>query len=689
MAERTVPKPELPSVTVLARLRWLVPAGVWLAGFGLERHWAPSRAYLAASAWGLLLLASFVAWGALVSRSLLGTRRLDWALYGVFGMALALAWFATLACFSLVSAGDIIVFCALGPVAWGAVSLWQEYRRDPSPGRSFVAACRRHWARPRSPVFVVAVGVLYVMALLHYAGAVTNTAFNVWDDEMAYRSFARQFLDTGTLLEPFSFRRVGSYGGQSLLVAMALAAVSRDCVHVVDGGMCVLLLLGLIVGYRGGPRAATRPAIIAAGFMAMTLPHQPHNISSEISGVAMFVALFRVLDEVRFEEQRPWAFAVLVGALAAAVCTLRQTYMVAAALLLGFFCLARVVYPEGRPRRAQLRQLFLTLAATSGFLVPWMVLSAGSIGTAFYPVFHGNLRLDFGMIGSVDRGELVRWTLANAFVFWPVSSIALLFVAAVMLPFGRSSRALHALMGACVLAFVVMMHFFQAFHDSQSINRYYLGFTVAFALAAVLRSVTDGARGPRATASAAVALCALGAHFLSAKDSVLGLYFERVTAVTELKQHTGTDPVRPPFADVYHRLQKAVPRGAKLLVTLDHTYMLDGTRNRIFNYDHPGALGPEGGPPCFDGAEAFAAYLLKVGIRYIAYQLGPSSPEYWRDMWEQRKEISLAPNGRGFFYQNQARFELDFFDDVTALQRSRRSLFDEGELHVLDLARRR
>jgi hypothetical protein len=681
--------PEFLGVTVLARLRWLVPAALWLAGFGLERHWAPSRAYLAAFAWGLLLLSSFVAWGALASRWPLGTRRLDWALCGAFGMALALAWFATLACFSLVSARGIVFFCALGPIAWGAFSLWREYQHDRSPAQSFVAACRRSWLRQRSPVFVVAVGVLYVMALLHYAGAVANTTFNLWDDEMAYRSFARQFLDTGTLLEPFSFRRVGSYGGQSLLDAMALAAASRDCVHLLDGGVCVLLLLGLIVGYRGGPRPALRPAILAAGFMAMTLPHQPHNIGSEMSGVVVFVALFRVFDEIRFEELRPGAFAVLAGALAAAVCTLRQTYMLAAALLLGFVCLSRVVYPEGRPRRAQLRNLVLTLVATIGFLVPWMIMSAGSIGTPFYPIFHGNLRPDFGMVGRVDRAELVRWTLANAFVFWPISSIALLFVAAAMLPFGRSSRALHALMGACVLAFVVMMHFFQAFHDSESINRYYLGFTVAFALAAVLRSVTDGVRSTRSTASAAIALCALGAHFLSAKSAVLDLYVARVTAVTKLPEYTGADPMRSPLDDLYRRLQEAVPRGAPLLVTLDHTYLFDGTRNRIFNYDHPGALGPAGGPPCFEGPEAFALYLRKVGIRYIAYQVGPSSPEYSPELWQQRKTTPFAPNGRGGFYQNQARFEFDFFDDVKALERTRRSLFDEGEIHVLDLAARR
>jgi hypothetical protein len=687
------PEGDLISARLRARLPWLLPGAIWFVWLGVQQNFAHDRAFAAAALWGLLIMASFVAWGATLCRLLPGLPRLDWALQGVIGMSFGMSFFAFLACFRLVGVATIVGFCALGPIVLGVlgavrVTAAETQRRAGRFGlRARVTAAL---ARPRALVFLVAVGVLYVMALLHYVGAVADTAYNVWDDEMAYRSFARQFLDTGTLMEPFSFRRVGSHGGQSLLHAMVLALASRDCLHVVDNGIAVLLLLGLIVGYRGGPTYATRGAILAAGLLAMALPHVPHNLGSEISGVVFFLALFRVIDDPRLEQAPARSTAILLGLIAAGVCTLRQTYMVAAAVFVGLAYLARVLYPAGRSRSERWRELFLVGAATLVFLFPWLVISARCLGTPLYPVIRGNLRPDFGMVGKVELGESLRWALANLLVFKPVTTIGVLFLAAVMLPFGRSSRALHALAGACVCAFALMMHFFQAFHESDSINRYYLAFTVAFCFAAVLRVVTEGARSTRATGAAAAAVLAVGVHFLSTKDAVLDLYFGRITAATEvLFARAGRTIIRPEFETVYRRLQAAVPAGAPLLVTLDHTYLLDGKRNTLYNYDHPGAIGPDGGPPDFKGPEAFASYLKRVGIRYIAFQVGPSSPEYSPAMWEQRRTLSLAPNGRGAFYQNQARFELDFFHTVTALEQTRRSLFHSGELHVLDLEARR
>ena len=119
-----------------------------------------------------------------------------------------------------------------------------------------------------------------------------------------------------------------------------------------------------------------------------------------------------------------------------------------------------------------------------------------------------------------------------------------------------------------------------------------------------------------------------------------------------------------------------------MLVTLDHTYRFDMRRNRIYNYDHPGVMGPRGGPPAFQGAEAFAKYFQSLGIRYIAYVFGPSSPEYKRSQWEGAR----IEGRQGYWQLRQARFELDFFDTITALAASRRSVFHEGDVRVLDLA---
>jgi len=117
---------------------------------------------------------------------------------------------------------------------------------------------------------------------------------------------------------------------------------------------------------------------------------------------------------------------------------------------------------------------------------------------------------------------------------------------------------------------------------------------------------------------------------------------------------------------------------------LDHPYLLDGKRNPIFIYDHPGVMGPKGGPPTFQGPEALARYFKKVGIRYLAFQIGNSSKEYNPGYWESKKGITLA-NGRGSLYKIQAEFELASFAAFKALAASRHTLFSEGEIRVLDL----
>ena len=121
---------------------------------------------------------------------------------------------------------------------------------------------------------------------------------------------------------------------------------------------------------------------------------------------------------------------------------------------------------------------------------------------------------------------------------------------------------------------------------------------------------------------------------------------------------------------------------------LDHTYLFDGHRNHIFNYDHPGTMGPKGGPPAFKGPEALAGYLHGLGIRYLAYQIGPSSREYDVSYWERMAANAVVVHGRGNFYKVQSRFELDTFKTFQALAASRRVVFSEGEMRVLDLDKR-
>jgi hypothetical protein len=669
----------------LIRAAW--PFLAWLIGLAICRGLRNFSSLWSAALWGLLLLASFVSWGRCVTRGLGDERPHGWGLWACLGMAVTLWVFGALACLRLAAGPEIIFWSGAGPLLLAV----DRYRRGTpqrwSPLAAAVRAARRG-AYP--PAFSLALALLALFALLQYASAVMNVTFNPWDDEMAYRSFIRQFLDTGTLTDGFSFRRVGAYGGQSFLQAMVLAMTDRDRVHILDNGICLLMAFGLVTGYRGTSRSGRRAAVLVTALLLLTIPYYLHNLGGEYSGLALFLALFRVYDDPEFEQTSPRANAILGGLLAAAICTLRQNYMSAAVLVGALVHLALLWFPGTRRRQEWLRQGLETAAAIFVFLLPWMVLSIIAIHTPLYPVIRGNVRPDFGITGKVTFDEEVRWALQNLFLFTPITSIPLFFLAAAALRPIRRYRAIQVFMVACVLAFALMMHFFQTFPDSGSIARYYFSFTVAFCLAASLRVLDSGETWPLPkTPVVAIGLVvfAVGYQTVVDKDETLKTAEASVTAFNGLVRQRG--PFRPNTVDeLYRRLQAVVPPGKPLLVMLDHSYLLDGRRNPIFNYDHPGTMGPKGGPPAFKGPEALAAYLQSVGIRYIAYQIGPSSPEYDVGYWERKIATTMVVNGRGEFYKTQGRFELDSFAALKALTATRRVLFTEGEIRVIDLGTR-
>ena len=674
-----------PRRPLLAKLAAFAPAAVWLAGFAVSAALRSSRANLSAAVWGLLLGGSFVAWGRVVQRALGDRRRLGWAFDGSLGMAATLAVFGVLACARLVTVPAILIWAAAGPLVEAA--LWLRAAPDEPavgavPVRGLLADLR---ARRPPLIYAAGLGLLWAMAALQYCFSVTDSTFNMWDDNMAYRSFVQQFLDTGTLYEPFSYRRVASYGGASLLQAMVQAFSDRDRIHISDNGIAVLLTLGLVTSYRAGPRRTVRAGILAAGLLLLTLPYEPHNLGGQMTGVVFFLALFRLFDDASFATRPARANAVVVGLLAAAICTQRQNYMAAAAGLVALFYLLRVAYQPRSEWRAWARQCVTAGLATVAFLLPWAVLAYASAGTALYPLLAGNVNRGFGAVGKVPVADELKWTLWLWLRYKPITSVSLVFLAAAMVPFVRRTRALHAFLLASMFAFVLMMHYFRTFADAESILRYLFAFILAFSLAAVLRTFREGARSGRAhaaTAAIAMAAVAVGVQILGANEKTLELYGRRVGVAVHMLDRSDGPPAADARENFYRKLQGSVPPGEPILATLDHTYYLDGRRNRIYNYDHPGVTGPRGGPPAFQGPEAFAQYLLSVGVRYIAYVFGPSSPEYKLSQWEGAR----IEGKQGIWLQVQARFELDFFQTVTALAASRLSVFHDGQVRVLDLA---
>jgi hypothetical protein len=666
----------------LSWLRALAPSVIALVCFAMRGWLRQEVSEFASSAlWGLLLLVGNVGWGATLSYRLSPARRLGWGLEAALGMALSLWAGAIVAALYLVSPRYIAAWTFFGICALG---ITRVRRRGAAQ-----VGLRAHRIAPHIILLFL---IFAVFMALQYVGSLGNLRFNVFDDNMAYRGFARKLLETGSLYEPFSIRRIGSYGGQTMLLASVLAGVPDMRLHLLDNGICVLVAFGLIVGYRGGSRHAPFASVLLALVVLATLPHGPHNIGSEISGFIFFLAIFRVADDPDFCIEKPLANAIALALLAGAVCTLRQSNFAPAAFILGFIYLLRVLGHGRAERRRWLAEAGMVAGLTLFVLVPWMVLSYINAKTIFYPLLKGTTNPGFGMVGKVPFDEELRWFAINLGHVGPVHTIKYFLFAGFAITFARRNLAMHAQLLGCVCGYFLVLHFFQSWTDYESVARYHFSFTVAYAFTIALKAPETMVRGPRRTyrevIAATIVTVAIVLQVNDVKDLMHNVYNVWLGQAIDAYRHRNPDKdrVKDPLEILYQRIQDSVPPGERVVVMLDQTHLLDYARNDVLNLDEPGALSPPPGMPFHQGPEAVAQYFVSINARYIMYVLGESSPEYRYSMWRDRAALPPPTNNRGGLYRNMSGWYLDFFDNLQALEKSRKKLFQEGEIRVLDLA---
>ena len=381
-----------------------------------------------------------------------------------------------------------------------------------------------------------------------------------------------------------------------------------------------------------------------------------------------------------WEERRS---AALVGLLAMAMCTLRQNYLVPVALFISFGFGARFAWPQNGQRLAVLRQSALVAAATVAFLLPWMVLSYRSSGTFLFPIMKGYFRSDYSLLQHRETArEQWRFFLQNVFYDSPVRPFGLFVLAGAVCVERRPGRPLPAFIAAVVLGGIALVHFFEQ-SDPPNLGRYFFALSVALVVATVLDVVARASqRGRDARAAwmpAALTLAATAVFLMDMKAPIASAYDQWIDRLGKLH-----DPPSVPGDETdptYQALQKAVPRGETLVVMLDAPYKLDFRRNRVFNLDLPGAVSLPPSMPVADGPEAVAKYLLGSSIRYFAFLRDTTSfALYQRAHWQ---TLATSPT---VMWAREATFYLAMFSDASALAKTRKHLFDEGDYVVLDLA---
>jgi len=639
----------------------LLGAGAGLLAIPVLTHRMPAS-FHAAAAWGLLLLLSLTGWGSGLARWLFPGRRVSWGLRAAWGMGAVLAAGGALLLAGWARPGPLVGLVALGLVLF------------------FLDLGAARTAAPRTrPWVLAALALLYLLAATQALGWLLFNNYNPNDDLIAYLPLAKKLIQTGTLVDPFSLRRMAAYGGQEFLHALQyIAGTGAVHMHLMDRGVAFLVTAGLVLGHlHDHPKARAVPVLLAAAFL-LSLPNTRVNTASALTGTACILGLFRTLSWCSANDLKGWRPAFVLALLAAGAGTLRQNYLLTVVLGLGLSY--GVLGWRNRLKERPWVEPAWTFGLMLLFLAPWLWLSVRSNGTFLFPFVPGTYNRAYALLGArPGLLDQIPFFLDNAFATRPVVFSAAFFLAGLFVPDPSDRVPFRALLAAHVVGFCALLVLFPL-SDVANLSRYYYAAQIATWLALGLACSTTpiGHRASRlALGFAALGLLVQGVDTLASAGRMYAYFGRRINLAVRLEVPYFPPKVNPAYA----ALQASLPPGAKVLVMVDDPWELDFRRNDILNVDVIGASGFQQGLDRFHGGEAMAAYLQDKGIRYVAFVRPEKARElYRRDIWER-----LA-RAKDLIWRQSSVYYLSAFDAFGELARTRGILYDADGLVALDLA---
>ncbi|MGC2399494.1 MAG: hypothetical protein WA510_06920 [Acidobacteriaceae bacterium] len=642
------------------------------------------HSFLIAFAAGVGVLCSLAGWGFLVVKGL--RLRIDAGLgfCAAVGLALSACFGGFLDIQHLIRPAIIRGYLLAGVLIFlfAGIAQLQDIRHNLSGA----------WAYFRRRKFLLVVGsFLILITVVKYAIATSSGTFHVHDDYHAYMVFPVKMMQTGTMgADPFSERRiVSSLGGEAFLDTFSLSLTGQyKNLHLIDSGVAyliLLLLLAEVIVRKGIPGFWALLILLAASMYGAPIS----NITSVYGGIALLILLFDYFD--RTVETPTWNQPLLLAIVFAGLLSMKTNFAPAGGIFFLSFFIVQWLHVPGKGKTIARAALCTVLAFI--LLLPWMLDSYHSSGTLFYPIlgkgFHGS-RYGTYLLPTAHLG------LNNLLAFLDgISNVvgAILFSLCCLAITGRGRKP-HDRLVEIVIIVNLLIDVVAVGIGVGGVQTFRYSFVILFAclLFLLIQELTFFTR-PAASSTpltpasinslravAAIAPAILLAMLLgTAWDTVyLG---QKDWEVYALKfAVTGRDIVSPSEVSTYREMQSAVPPGQTLLVRMDKNFLFDFRRNPIYIDDLPGGSSLPPGIPSFKGPDAVANYLLAHGIRYVAYSYRDEA-NLSRAVYSDRLDPSV-----NVWLRRGAQIAFDFQDNLVQLGRTRKKLFDNGQMFVLDLA---
>jgi hypothetical protein len=535
--------------------------------------------------------------------------------------------------------------------------------------------------------------VVFFIVLFFYSGWVVAQEFNELDDFPAYFVFPAKMLQTGSMgPDPFSERKVfSSLGGQSFLHTIILSMLSEKNLHLIDPGLGIIIIIGLLLGYARDKNLTQGITVLILFLYLLISPpiiSPPRvNITPLVITTALFISFFRILDWEELQNQNFAVNAFIIALLAAAICSLKTSFIPVCFLISVLSYLFYIIEP--RTRKKAIYEFIMYVILTVVFLLPWMITMHQSSGTLLYPLFgkgyHGSAYGTFlSPWSELTFLEVVKMVFKYLIPSFFISFVLLNFACIKLrcLKFDRRSALMSFSIGTVLSGLILFIA------SQGDFPRYIYPFMFAAIIVlimAFLANTVSGDKGKPAN-SLPIFIFIFAAGILIGSNTSWDLYnsnFYRI--VLNFRSNInfglkGSPLISDDITNRYIKMQQSIPPGETIITRLSYPFLLDFKRNKIFIVDQPGGSSPPPGMPFFKGPGALADYLISKSIRYIAYSYADEAnfPKARFGHW-------INPNYWNTWNKTQARHTFDFQENLEQLGKTRKRIFDDGKVFVIDL----
>jgi hypothetical protein len=635
--------------------------------------------------WGFLLLISFTGWGRLFGK-IARVQRLPASIACSVGIAVLVFLVGLLNLAHTVYPGVLFALAALGLLFYAA--LWNE-RPENYRWSHWDRWERWNRASPsvRNGIRILLIAALVIMAF-RAAAMVRISEFDAIDDGPAYLVFPANMLAHHQFAPgPFSDRHViSSVGGSYALQALVLIATSSDANIGMADRVFGLILLFAALWDLGIAFGLELEQIVVLEFLAFLVPQQTANLTYIVLPIGLLLSLLWLVLETPAEETRiAWRYAFLAGAVGGATVALKSTFLPC----VGAFCL--LPYLALHWRRKKLAYGLPLCAGLGALLVmsAWMLALKLSAGTYLFPILGRGLDYSsYGIFHSFRIAKTPR-TIFKLFVH----AIGLFALGALLLWFRTTSRKTIFSLTVLVAAALGITAFNLA-AGGDSIMRYdfpqfFSAILVCFAaLAAVANGSATRSRSRLAMGLAIVSL--LGCIFYYDLSGINPQLFRQMR--WEFSRYdgalqgslSGRRLVSPAIQSQYRAIDAALPAGTVALENVADPFLMHEGAQRVFFMDWAGAAGPRPGWPFGQNAAAVAQYLIKNSVQYVAYDR-----RYGR--WLDASSCQVLETPQRYSAELYVLFWMSLLshNQLRHLVRSYRSIYDDGQIVVVDLTRPR